>query len=204
MQKLKNTVFSLQLKNGQFVLMQIINRRVIAIFKDFRIEDNWQDYVLSKDRLLFITKACTKFFKLGIFKVHKNILPIEGVTLSNTTLHRGTGFSRIKLWENTVDEVVFPVFGDETSISITTFHRRTEEFASRYEITSVIAEDYEQVKHLEVSTHSYWPYLNERLFIIAELGVDYNFCPQREIMFRRPLPLVCKLYCEMMTGVVKP
>lgn len=204
MQKLKNTIFSLALKNGQFVLMQIINKRIIAIFKDFREKDSWQDYVLSEEKILFITKACTKFFKLSKLAVHKNILPIEDLTLSDTHLYRGTTFSRIKLWENTPDELELPVFGNEKSISIRTFHRRTEERTAGYETTPISVDDYEKVKHIELSSHSYWPYFNERLFIIAELGLDYNFCPQREIMFRRPLPLVCKLYCEMQAGIVKP
>lgn len=194
-----NTVYSLRLRNGKFVLLQTHSIRMteVAVFNQFRDQDDWSDFEIAAKNVLFYCFILKSVFQHDSIRVRRDLPKASDLTFPDEHVSIN-GAKRYCLWKGTADERNFGSLGAELSIR----RRHHKEGRWSYEYTPITTEDYDRCKHLETTGLGSYGEFNERLFLCSEMGV--NIDPYKEIAFLRPLDISCSVYVDIISGKIRP
>lgn len=197
----KDKLVSLRLRNGKYVLMQMLERKSqMIVFNIFAEGNHFEKTELKKEDILFITHINARsILNTGIYEacIVKNINPLNGITYPSTqiaTANAGPA-RRIKLWEGTSIETEILFTGDGNN----SLETRGEDGV--YQYTPIQNEDYHLYMEYEINGLSIYPEFNERLYLCSELG--FNIDPSKELAFNRELDPICKTYIDIIGGKVR-
>jgi hypothetical protein len=191
-----NRLFSLQLRNGRFALLQMLAKNgQVAVFDCFRDEDSWDGIQLDHSNILFCCWVLKSVRQRSVVKIHRNIAPVEAIEFPETTIDIGDEFREMTLWEGTADERSFLMMG-EGSNSLRRIGRKKGRFFEEY--TPIELGDYEAYAGVELTNLRGYPEFNERLYLCSRK--QRNFDPLKELAFNRPLDIESKTYVDIIAG----
>jgi len=191
-------IFSLELRNGKFVLLQLLKRKTeIAVFNFFNEDNKWHDNRLTKNDILFMTNLETKrFFKKSKLTLQSNIQPLENYEFPTKRISIGIGNRKIKLWKNTEYEIELIVIGEGNNLL------SEENESTRFrEYSPISTSEYTEYAEYEIEGLNIYPEFNERLLLCSAFGK--NFDPMKEIAFNRDLDIKCNIYAKIISGKYK-
>lgn len=183
-------VVSLRLRNGQYTLLQLLEGKWrFAAFDIFRESDEWDDVVLSNERVLFTNIAIRQFFVASEILEQKAVAPASGVHYEEDRISAGDKPTKYRLWENTPHEFELTLIGGGPIQ-----FRRIVDYQEFF--TPIANSEYENYLHIEMKGVQNYPYLNERLMLCSEMGRKAD--PEKELKFGRELPIEYRPYFEML------
>ena len=107
----ENKIISIQLRNGVYVLGQMIKKPYLIFFKVYSKDGTWNIDTLSVDDILFCHAVTRQFLKLSQIKDVKSIQGLEGHgQLFKFWIISGE-FERMTFWKGTKNERTFITAG---------------------------------------------------------------------------------------------
>jgi len=199
-----NSLVSLELRDGTFVLLQMLDSSGwIAALDHYRNGDDWSGVVPSETDVLFITCVLRSFLKRSRLNEVKGIQPIEGLSVSpgvRTRLNTEPEFREVTLWPGTEDEITVLVSGGEGHVGLhATGTGDDGESVDQFQL--ITPSDYKKYEKIETSHLGDYPVLNERLLLCR--GKGWNFDPMRNLIFDWPLDRECSVYAQIISGSVR-
>ena len=195
----KGKVLSLELRNGEFTLFQMLERKgYIAVFDGFKSIDEWKADDLSSMDELFKTIATTAFFRRSTIKVQKHVKPTSDLTCpEGPFIDPGSDFEEVTAWAGTENERTFLKSGngDNCLISWT-----REEGCIKEHCEPIHLEDYEKYQEYELNGLSVYPNINERIYLCSIFGRNVN--PEKDLAFQRDLPIEYLKYIDIISGKI--
>jgi len=192
----KNQVFSLKLRNGSFVLIQMLPERGrIAVFNIFRDEDRWDDVTLMPSDVLFYCIIVRSILVRSVTNTATHVSGIEGLALPESGISIGLGFRQLTFWAGTDDERTFLMLGQGLN-SVRHIDRKGGKVSERY--SPIPPGKYKNYVGLDLTNLRDYPEFNERLYLCCLKRK--NFDPLKELAFNRPLGIECKVYVDIISG----
>lgn len=189
-------VFSIRLRNGHYALIQMLDARgEVAVFDMFRENDDWDGVKLSEGNVLFTGMVLRSVLKRSETRIHRDVVPVEGIEYETTRIHGGSGAREVVLWEGTPLERRFLTLGAGPKGIC---RMREVNGVLREEFEPISNDDYARYEHLEMTALCDYPSFNERLYLCEYFG--RNFDPGKEIAFDRPLDPECVTYVDIIAG----
>ena len=201
----ENKIISIQLRNGVYVLGQMIKKPYLIFFKVYSKDGTWNIDTLSVDDILFCHAVTRQFLKLSQIKDVKGIHGLEGYgQLFKFWIISGE-FERMTFWKGTKNERTFITAGLHNCLLVEKDIQEDSKNTHlpgvyKKEIRKLTVKDYDSVKAYELTTIEIYPNLNERLYLCYKL--KKNVDPEKDIMFRQQIPLEYKTYLDIISGVV--
>lgn len=195
----KDKIFSLELRNGTFALLQMLDDKGrVAVFNQFRDNDNWDELVLDKSMILFKAYIIGKsIFKRSNVNVQIKIDPLVGLEFPQIRINSGYGNRKKKFWERTENEIELFIEGTGDNMLS---ERIIKNGKTDYIYTDIKLEDYNKYEDLEMEVLRIYPEFNEQLLLCSIMGK--NIDPLKELAFNRPLDIQCKTYVDILSGKV--
>lgn len=170
----------------------------VAVFDYFRQDDNWGNIKLDFEDVLFSCYVLKRDLKKHTIAFHRDVIPVKGIPKIEWRIITG-GPSRSKtFWKGTDDERTLLVDGDSSRLSLVRYYH--VDGKGKEENKPINRQDYDQYKHLEVTSLRVYPEFSERLYLCSVYNT--NFDPLKEIAFGRPLGLECRTYLDIISGKV--
>lgn len=110
-------VFSLALRNEWYALLQMLKRPFVAVFGEFRCDDDWSDMDLNSGNLLFRCSITGAVLKRSQIHFHRGLKPASDIDVPEWKINT-RGFRNITLWAGTDDERVVLVSGGEGNVGL--------------------------------------------------------------------------------------
>jgi hypothetical protein len=189
-------VFSVKLRNDWFVLLQMLSSPNVAVFNEFRSEDDWDDIELDAGNVLFVCPVLKAFLKRSQLHFLTNIKAAHSIDIPAWKLNTRGPWENVTVWPGTPHERVVMALGGEGRVGLYRSFCEPGNVGDEYIPISIT--DYDLYLDIETAHLRNYPEFNERLFLCSEL--ECNIDPLKELMFRRPLDLICRPYVGMMTG----
>ena len=196
----KGQIFSIRLRDGSFALLQKLQEfGHVAIFDAFRTVDSWNDVKLEPSNVLFTCWLIKSVLNRSTISIHNRIETVRGVEESEFAIDPGEGFRKAVFWEGTEHEREIMVMGTGGNLLR---HREFKNGKIHETHTKLSLDEYETVKHFEMTHLRGYPEFNERLYLCALRGTNYD--PLREIAFlRNGLDIDNLVYIDIIGGQVK-
>lgn len=201
----ENKVISVKLRNGIYMLGQMLKNSHVIFFDIYNDSDNWKEISLSKDNILFCHNVTSYFIKCSIVSVVKNIVPIKDYIIANLWLH-AINFRKITIWPNTPYQKKIETVGKDICLVEKDIlnPRNNTHYSGVYirEIENNLAfDDYMKIKNFEFDSMAIFPILNERLYLCSIYGKNVD--PKKEILFDQIMPIEYKIYVDIISGSVR-
>lgn len=182
----KSKVVSVALKDGYYVLAQMLESPYLAFFNIFSRERDWSGSKLSNSDVLFFCAVTRQFLKFSEFKTEH----IPAATDLQPPLHwlkRHPGSRTITVWKGTPRERTFiDISARPGGIVVSKDITKKGRAAAAHPVREVEPREYAKVADLERTVVWTFPQLNERLHLCRVLGKRVD--PMKEIHFNRKLP----------------
>ncbi len=190
-----NHVISVLLKDGTFVLGQLLSRVHVAFFKRFSDDDKWEASAAESSELLFICPVMGQFFEYSGIVFHDNVRP-KLLELPRAWIEPFHGGRKIVVWPGTA--------GERT---ILTLHARPGGVLVEQHIdrgvqprvvikASIDLHDDATIDGHETTFIRIYPTLNERLYLCKVIGRAVD--PEKDLQFDRPLRAEYRIYMDML------
>ncbi len=189
-------VFSVKLRNGWFAVLQMLRRPNVAVFNEFRSEDDWDDIELDDGKVLFVCPVLRAFLKRSQLHFHTKIKPVQSIDVPEWTLNPQGAWENVTVWPGTPHERTVMTKGGEGGVGL--YRSFCEPGNVGDEYVPVSLADYDLYLNIETAHLRDYPEFNERLFLCSEL--EYNIDPLKELMFRRPMDPICRPYIGIVSG----
>ena len=189
----KNRVLTLKLRNGHYAVVQMLEEKNwLAVFNLFLNDLDCSEVSLVEAEILFVTHISTTVLKHSELEELINIDPKLDISIPKYTIHIGSGFRKVSLWENTNDPVSLLLLGE----GVNRLYRTGRENGALFEEFL----DFEGNKdEYELNNLSVYPNFNERLLLCEHYGK--NFDPFKELAFNNELEAVCRTSVKIMSGI---
>ncbi len=199
-----NSLVSLELRDGSFVLLQMLDSKGwIAVLNCYRDKNEWDDVNLNENDVLFVTCALRNFLKRSNLNRVKDVEIIKGLSSPNTPqtrLNTKPHYRNITLWSNTEDEVTVLASGGNGDVGLHTTGRDCDGTLVD-DFKTIEPSEYHQFERMETSHLSDYGTLNERLLLCKNKG--WNFDPMRNLIFDWSLDRECSIYAKLISGKVR-
>lgn len=193
-----HAVYSVKLRCGGYALLQTLDDTCrIAVFDEFRDNNDWKGFNLSAERVLFCCYVTKNFFRCSQIEKIKSVTACDEIVFPNESISLNVPV-KVTLWQGTKQQRDVLIIGESISLCKTTWIDGRPKLSYR----KLHSRDYEKVKHLELAGLRGYPELNERLFLCRKSG--RNVDPQKEIAFQRPLPPEFETYVDIIGALVSP
>lgn len=191
----ENKLFTIKLRNGKYVLLQMLAKKGKIIAFNVFSDTNMFDVELSKKDVLFVTHVSFRsLIKNCEVCLVKDVSPLLGVEAPVFKISSGHQTRIITLWKGTEHERELLVIGDGNNLLVE--KRELEELS-----TPISLNDYEKYKEFEMNALRVFPEFNERLLLCYKL--KKNIDPSKEIAFNRELDPICGTYIDIISGKVR-
>jgi hypothetical protein len=199
-----NSVISAELRDGTFVLLQMLDTKgYLAALNHYREVDDWDGVVLAKSDVLFITLALRSFMARTKIRRVTNVDAIQGLKVPDgptTKINTEPEWRHVTLWPGTEDEITVLVQGGKGLVGLHTSGRNSKgKIVDEYR--PIKPSEYKKFKRMETAHLSDYPSLNERLLLCR--GKGWNFDPMRNLEFDWPLDRECSVYAQIISGRVR-
>jgi len=193
-----HTVYSVRLRCGGYSLFQTLDDTCrIAVFDEFRDNNEWDGFNLSAQRVLFCCYVTKNFFRFSEIEKVKSVPACDDIAFPNEAISLNVPV-KVTLWKNTERQREILIIGGSISLCTTSWvHGRP-----KLTYKKLLPSDYHKFKHLELGGLRGYPELNERLSLCRKFG--QNVDPKKEIAFQRPLPPDFETYVDMIGALVSP
>lgn len=189
-----HTVYSVKLRCGGYALLQTLDVTCrIAVFDEFRDDNDWRGFNPSKGRVLFCCSVIKNFFRCSQIEKVQSVSACKEIVFPDKAISLNEPI-KFTLWKGTERQMDVLCLGGDIALCTTTWSDGRPKLKYR----QLSLKDYDKVKHLELTSLRGYPELNERLSICCELG--RNVDPKKEIAFQRPLPPEFEAYAKMLSG----
>lgn len=191
--------FSVRLRNGKFALLRMLTiKGNVAVFNEFRDQDDWTDLATGTENLLFCCRVTRAFLARSPIQEQKDVVAATDIGIHETSISSGNGtFRQLTFWEGSPEERTIFVIGNGSNSRYRCYR---ENGMIREEIIPIDNADYERYRDYEMSGARAYPEFNERLVLCSEMGSNYD--PLKEIAFNRLLDRRCIPYIEIISGKV--
>ena len=201
----ENKVISIKLRNGIYMLGQMLKNNYVIFFNIYNYSDDWKGISLSKNNILFCHYVTDYFLKCSIVSVVKDIIPINDYTIPNLWLH-AINFKKIAIWPNTPNQKIFETTGkDICLVEKDALNPRNNTHSSGVYIREIknnlTPDDYMKIQNFEFDSMAIFPILNERLYLCSVYGKNVD--PKKEILFNQIIPIEYKIYVDIISGSVR-
>jgi hypothetical protein len=191
-----NTVFSVSLREGYFCLVQTFETNSkLAVFNLFSNNEKWNDIELKNELVLFYCAIFKNFFQNKSITHRPDLRPCLNLSYPSQMISIGIQARKVILWEGTENQREIVTLGKSPNSICTSTIQGGKQVL---EYTEIERSDYDQYRSLEVTTLRAYPEFNERLFLCAKLGKNYD--PLKELAFDRTLVPECIDYIDLISG----
>ena len=203
-------VISIETRRGVYILAQMLKSPFLRFYNTFREDEEWGRVDVKLFDALFTKSVVGTFLKHSNIVVVKDALPDLERKESDVWINGFTGSRKVKVWENTADEMELYILGGEPGGSLVkkdlwwtpTPNQPTRAHPSGV-IDSVIIEDIPlNSDHIidshELTSLGIFPLTNERLYQCYKAGKNVD--PAKDLKFNREIPRDYKVAIELMSG----
>ena len=188
-------VISIALRDEWFARLQMLRRPFVAVFSEFRCEDDWADIELTSSNHLFDCSVNRSILKRSQVHFHKGLAPAPDIQLPEWKINT-RGFRNITLWAGTKEERTVMVSGGEGNVGLWRSFCEPGHVGDEY--IPISTTDYDRYTEIELAHVRDYPEFNERLFLCSEL--ECNFDPLKELVFDRSIDPMCSNYVNIISG----
>lgn len=196
-------VLSIRLKNGVYVLAQMVTEPYLVCFNLFTKDNDWQNVRLAEEHILFCHAVTRQFIKCSPVTVIKNVQPLTDYKLPTKWIYAGLGSrSRIVTVNGKQREVRIPASYHSLVERDLEDHKNNHILGlfKKILIDNLTLEDWKEIKDVEDMSIDIYPNLNERLFLCYLAGKNVN--PSVEIDIGKEIPDSYETYIDIISGVV--
>lgn len=198
----ENKVISIKLRNGKYMLAQMLPHNYMLFFSIYSEDNIWPNYDLSEADVLFCHYVTRYFLKQSLVSTVVNVVPIKNYNIPTLWLHT-YGFSDVLIWEGEPFEKKITTTGGTVSlIQKDIEHPQNNLHKSgicvRMVIDKLRDEDYETIVNYEFDSMGIFPILNERLYLCE--FYHKNIDPKREVLFHQKIPCEYKVFMDILAG----
>jgi hypothetical protein len=203
-------VISIETRKGVFILAQMLKSPFLRFYNTFSEDEEWGRVDVKLFDTLFTKSVVGTFLKHSNIVVVKDALPDLERKESDVWINGFTGSRKVKVWENTSDEMELYILGSEPGGSLVkkdlwwtpTPNQPTRAHPSGV-IDSVIIEDIPLnsdhiIDRHELTSLGIFPLTNERLYQCYKAGKNVD--PAKDLKFNREISRDYKVAIELMSG----
>lgn len=197
----ENRLISIKLRNGKYVLAQMLKDPYMIFFNQFKETNHWEEIQLSSDDVLFCRAVARQFVKLSHAAIVKDVAPLRDYVLPKVWLYVGDGSHRkqIQLKNQSYNLIVS---GDYYSLVERDMEdHRNNTISGIYKkvlLEQIDKSKYEDLNGIEDMSIDMYPNLNERLYLCSLEGKNVN--PYMDIRFDKDLPESYEAFLDVITG----
>ncbi|MCA9701354.1 MAG: hypothetical protein KC431_27775 [Myxococcales bacterium] len=197
----KDTVVSLRVKGGLWVLAQMLENPYLLFFDRFAAERSWKRPP-QPDEILFCCAVTRQFLKHA--DLHKEKLAgIEGYERPLHWITEFHGGRELTVWPGTPHARKVRLLSSRPGGQLIIIRREDGHYVTEKPVIADIPfDDDETIDGHELAVLWTFPLLNERLFLCHQLGRVVD--PGKDIQFERELPDAYRTFVDMLAYVGGP
>lgn len=199
-------IITVALKDGIYIIAQMIKSPYLVFFDLFKDDSNWDDIDLTNAPILFVQAVTRQFIKKSEVKEIKTT-PAKGLNIPNHWIHPDAGARKVKVWKGTDFEKEFITLGRmgaslvEKDILKDGKYDHPSGVFDKVLIKSIDFDDSEVINKHGLTNIEVYPNLNERLYLCYKLGKNVD--PQKDLLFDKDLPKEYKTYIDIISGKIQ-
>lgn len=197
-------VMSVRLRDGSYVLAQLLKRPYIAFFSTFSDSDDWPVDAAETSNVLFICAVTGQFQKFSEIIPHSEVRSAVFDELPSLWISRySEGSRRVTVWRGTPRERSFLTLGGRPGGRLIEKHIDGPVVHDPPVVMEEIPlDDDETIDAHELTSIWTYPNLNERLYLCKTLGRVVD--PQKDVIFDRPIRDEFATYLDILAAKGTP
>jgi len=197
----EGAVFSLQLRDGYYVLGQLLWSPYVAFFHLFQQRDSWSSNAAESAEALFYCGVAANVLKFSAIEKHGDVLPNRTLVPPHLWIRRFVGSRKTTIWPNTSNERTLILLSQRPGGQL--IEKRLDDPDEVRVVTpSIPLDDKATIDAYELEGLSVYPSLNERLHLSRVRGRSFD--PEKELTFDRELPDDCITFVDIISQTGKP
>ena len=196
-------VISIRLRNGVYVLAQMVRDPYLVFFNHFNEENNWKGVTLKEENILFCKAVTRQFLRYSPVAIIKEVNPLLDYELPKEWIYSHMGGHPITVSVKGRDRQVAG-FGQRLSLVQADKESGQPEdnpllgLFQAYILPDIQEQDWERVGQAELISIEVFPTLNERLYLCFLFGKNVN--PELDISLGKPLPDEYETYLDILSN----
>ena len=196
-------VISIRLRNGVYVLAQMVREPYLVFFNHFKEDNCWKVVTLKEEDILFCKAVTRQFLRYSPVTIVKDLEPLLDYRLPKEWI-----YSHMEGHPITVSvkgrERQLAGFGRRCSLVLADKDSGQPEdnplmgLFQAYILPDIQEQDWERVGQAELMSIEVFPTLNERLYLCFLHGKNVN--PELDISLGKPLPDDYETYIDILTN----
>lgn len=196
-------VISIRLRNGVYVLAQMVREPYLVFFNHFKEDNCWKGVTLKEEDILFCKAVTRQFLRYSPVTIVKDLEPLLDYRLPKEWI-----YSHMEGHPITVSvkgrERQLAGFGRRCSLVLADKDSGQPEdnplmgLFQAYILPDIQEQDWERVGQAELMSIEAFPTLNERLYLCFLHGKNVN--PELDISLGKPLPNDYETYIDILTN----
>ena len=196
-------VISIRLRNGVYVLAQMVREPYLVFFNHFKEDNCWKGVTLKEEDILFCKAVTRQFLRYSPVTIVKDLEPLLDYRLPKEWI-----YSHMEGHPITVSvkgrERQLAGFGRRCSLVLADKDSGQPEdnplmgLFQAYILSDIQEKDWERVGQAELMSIEAFPTLNERLYLCFLHGKNVN--PELDISLGKPLPNDYETYIDILTN----
>jgi hypothetical protein len=189
-------VISLELKDGSYILGQLLKKPFIVFFWAFADSDEWSESAADDASPMLFVSVTDQFLKFSRLRAHPDLRPAQFAELPKYWIEGFHGSRKVTVWPGTPRERTFIDLSERSGGRLIQARIDARGFEPQPVImNSIPLDDDATIDKYETNSIWIFPHLNERLYLSKKLGRVVD--PDKDIMFDRPLPDEYATYIDM-------
>ena len=195
--------YFLRLRNGVYVLAQMVRDPYLVFFNHFNEENTWKGVTLKEEGILFCKAVTRQFLRYSPVAIVKEVNPLLDYELPNEWIYSHIGGQPITVSLKGRERQVAG-FGRRCSLVLADKDSGQPEdnplmgLFQAYIIPDIKEQDWERVGQAEHMSIEVFPTLNERLYLCYLYGKNIN--PEQDISLGKPLLDDYETYVDILTN----
>ena len=196
-------VISISLRNGVYVLAQMVRDPYLVFFNHFNEENNWKEVTLKEEDILFCKAVTRQFLRYSPVTIVKDLEPLLDYRLPKEWIYSHMGGHPITVSVKGRERQLAG-FGQRLSLVQADKESGLPEdnplmgLFQAYILSDIQEKDWERVGQAELMSIEVFPTLNERLYLCSLHGKNVN--PELDISLGKPLPDDYETYIDILTN----
>ena len=196
-------VISIRLRNGVYVLAQMVRDPYLVFFNHFNEENNWKGVTLKEEDILFCKAVTRQFLRYSPVTIVKEVNPLLDYELPKEWIYSHIGGHPITVSVKGRERQVAG-FGRRCSLVLADKDSGQPEdnplmgLFQAYIIPDIKEQDWDRVGQAELMSIEVFPTLNERLYLCFLYGRNIN--PEQDISLGKPLLDDYETYVDILTN----
>lgn len=199
----QDAVFSMALKDGSYVLGQLLKEPYMVFFHEFRDKDEWEPTAAQGAQPLLFCAVTRQFLIYSPIEKQPSVLPRAFERMPSRWIERIPGTRQLTIWKGTSDERTMVLLSERPGGQLIEKHIEASGFQEWPVVKKSIAlDDDETIDGHEESCLWLYPQLNERLSLCKQVGRCVD--PSRDLTFGRPPKKEYATFYDMLACHGKP